>query len=472
MNLHEKTASWAGVLLAFALLLVAAPATMHADSLDSAPDQASCDSGSTSFTWSGLGIARPVIASMTVDGETIADPTHPTDGSIGAIVCPNVELARKTGLTVYRRSGTDNHIDLTGALTPAGHPITASSNITLTLTNMGQLAQYYSYSLVHGVVSTWTTANLGTSTASLTVVLSPVRTPLGSGDSFAFCTATPPNCNAPKSDADVLSASLDMDFDQTTGAGTFTGAYFGLIGSMGGFVQAVHGTDGVSSLSATLGAPHTLADGTTANVGSMQAFLPNSVLSSLLGISGTVDTSTLAVSRTEGTSTTTVPFTITAVTGGVILHVADITFSSPVYTIKKAAAVSSAPLTLTSFGTIAYDSKISQYYYTGHRPTFSGTATAASTVTVTIHSDPITCTATANSSGKWSCTPSQDIPDGDHTVLLSVVAPGGATNSITFKLGINNGLAATGDNTLPISLAGVFGALVISYMLYRSTRRG
>jgi hypothetical protein len=318
------------------LLLISSPAITRASISDPAPDQASCDNGSVTYTWTGLGITRPVIASMTVDGETIADPTNPIDGGIGASICANVPLARKTGLTVYRRDGINGHTDLTGALTPAGHPITSSSVITINMTNMGQLAQYYAFSLVHGSVSSWTTANLGTASASLSVSFSPVRTPIGSGADFGFCTATPPTCNAVKSDADVLSASLDMDFDQAGTFATSAGAYYALTGAMGGYVVGVQGQDGTKSLSASLGAPHFLADGVTPNVGSLQAFLPTSVVTNLLGItSGTVDTSTLAVSRTESGSTTDAPFTVTPVTGGVIVRITDITFSSPVYSIKK-----------------------------------------------------------------------------------------------------------------------------------------
>jgi len=415
-------------LLAFCMLL--APPATRAALTDGAPDQASCTSGSTTYTWNGMGIAPPVVASMSVDGETITDPTNPTVGSIGASVCANVELGRRTGLFVYYHvDGSTNRMDLTGATTPAGHPITADSKITITMTTMGDLAKYFTFALVHGTVTTWTTANLGSPNASLSFVFSPTRTPFGSGPDFGFCTATPPSCSAPKSDADGLSASLDVTFDQTGYGNNFAGAYFALTGAMGGWVESTNGADGSKSLLATLGGPHMLADGVTPNVGSMQAFLPTSVVTSLLGItSGTVDTSTLAISRTEsGTTTGGIPFTVTSAPGGVIVSVSNITFSSPAYklaAVPKPAATTAA-LTLTSFGTIAYSSKTSQYYYTEHRPTFSGTATAGSAVTVTVHSDPITCTATANSKGKWSCTPSQDIPNGDHTVLLAVVAPDG-----------------------------------------------
>ena len=353
MMLDKKAFSRAGFFALVVPVLMAvsfaAPQAARATSTDFAPDQSGCDSGSASFTWSALGIARPVIASMTVDGETVADPTNPDDGSIGAAICPTVDAARKVGLYVYRRDGIDNHMDLTGAVTPTSHTaITASSHITITLTNMGDLARFYTFSLVHGVVSNWTPAHLGTDAASLTVELSPARTPFGSGPSFAFCTATPPHCSAPQSELDALSASLDMDFDQAGSFSAFSGSYFGLVGAMGGFVEGTRDADGGHSLVATLGAPHKLADGTTLNTGSMQAFLPNSVVETLFGLSaGEVDTSTLAVTRTAGGSTTDASFTVTPVTGGVVVAVPDITFSSPVYTIQKAVIAAVDPGTGT-----------------------------------------------------------------------------------------------------------------------------
>ena len=57
------------------------------------------------------------------------------------------------------------------------------------------------------------------------------------------------------------------------------------------------------------------------------------------------------------------------------------------------------------------------------RPTFSGTAEPGATVTVTVRSDPITCTTTADSNGNWSCTLPSDLPPGDHTVTVRVVNP-------------------------------------------------
>jgi len=54
------------------------------------------------------------------------------------------------------------------------------------------------------------------------------------------------------------------------------------------------------------------------------------------------------------------------------------------------------------------------------KPTFSGTAAPLSTVTVTVHSDPVTCTTTADANGYWTCTLSEDLPVGAHQVFVKV----------------------------------------------------
>jgi len=74
------------------------------------------------------------------------------------------------------------------------------------------------------------------------------------------------------------------------------------------------------------------------------------------------------------------------------------------------------------------------------RPTFSGTANPNSTVTVTVRSDPITCTTTADVDGNWSCTLPSDLPSGEHNVYVSVVPFGGG--------------AATELGPYPVSVAG------------------
>jgi hypothetical protein len=112
-----------------------------------------------------------------------------------------------------------------------------------------------------------------------------------------------------------------------------------------------------------------------------------------------------------------------------------------------------------------------------NQPPIAGTASPNASITVTVAPDSQTFTATADSNGSWSLTPSAAIPNGQHT--LSIVATDGAGNASTaaqVALTINpatvaqttpsagasgapaatskpvsSNLAATGDNTTLVS---------------------
>lgn len=312
--------------------------TAYALGTDHAPSQAQCDSSdSLSYNWEDLGIDRPVVSSLTIGGEAITDFETPDDGAIGVAVCPNVAAARKVGVYVYYRDGMDGHRELSGQETPLGNPITTNTEIEITFEDLGELAQYYSFSLAYGSLVENSSSDLGTANAGLSVTLKPAVIPTGSGTGYDGCTATPanencdPNGNLP-SELDVTMVSLDMDFDQNGTFSAFTGAVFGITGAMGGFVQAQG-----PSLVATLGAPHFMDDGTTLNQGSLRAFLPNSVLENILGMDpGEVNTESLSVTRSAGDEESEAPFTVTAQDGGVIVAMSGITFSNPAYTIQNA----------------------------------------------------------------------------------------------------------------------------------------
>jgi hypothetical protein len=58
-------------------------------------------------------------------------------------------------------------------------------------------------------------------------------------------------------------------------------------------------------------------------------------------------------------------------------------------------------------------------------PTFSGKAPAGSAVTVTVRSDPVTCSTTADADGNWQCTLSSRLPNGTHSVTVAVTTVDG-----------------------------------------------
>lgn len=330
---------------------------------DTAPLQSQCDSGgSTTYTWGDgalTAVTRPVVASMTVNGEAVpfGQIAAPNDHKLGVAICSNMSDARKVGFSVIHREGSSYTMGLAGAQTPLGATVDENTVISFTLTNLGTLAQYYSFSLVHGIVSDWTTANLGTGSASLTVTMKPARTPLVdfSIPAAQFCSATPPVCDAASSGMDILSASFDMDFDQAGNFADFRGSYFALEGAVSGFVTPQQNDDGTRSISAKLGGPHTLADTVTPNVGSMQAFLPTAVLSGLLGVdAASLSESDLSVRREEGGDSSSAPFSVTSVAGGAIISVSDITFSTPEYTIQSGSGAGSYRLFSSDGGVFNY----------------------------------------------------------------------------------------------------------------------
>ncbi|MGI8404869.1 MAG: Ig-like domain-containing protein [Thermomicrobiales bacterium] len=91
--------------------------------------------------------------------------------------------------------------------------------------------------------------------------------------------------------------------------------------------------------------------------------------------------------------------------------------------------------TITSVGTVQVNGQ-TKIYYTGHRPTFAGTAAPGSTITVDIHSDSITLTTTADNQGHWSVTPDRDLPNGDHTVTITATKDGATSTSLASCWGL------------------------------------
>ena len=57
---------------------------------------------------------------------------------------------------------------------------------------------------------------------------------------------------------------------------------------------------------------------------------------------------------------------------------------------------------------------------TNNRPTFNGISEPFAVVTVTVNSNPIICTTTADENGNWSCTLPSNIPVGVHTITTVV----------------------------------------------------
>jgi alpha-tubulin suppressor-like RCC1 family protein len=63
-------------------------------------------------------------------------------------------------------------------------------------------------------------------------------------------------------------------------------------------------------------------------------------------------------------------------------------------------------------------------------PVFRGTAEPYSTVVVTVHSDPVTCTTKADAQGNWECRLTTSLPAGNHTVKIAMTTPDDRTTEI------------------------------------------
>lgn len=95
---------------------------------------------------------------------------------------------------------------------------------------------------------------------------------------------------------------------------------------------------------------------------------------------------------------------------------------TPPPTTTNALDTTSAPkITSPNDTTVTYGGKVmSSVNKIDTKPTFSGYSTPGAVVMVTVHSDPVSCSTTAGSDGKWSCYISQELPKGDHHVSVQV----------------------------------------------------
>ncbi|MNH26236.1 hypothetical protein D3C79_862760 [compost metagenome] len=88
-------------------------------------------------------------------------------------------------------------------------------------------------------------------------------------------------------------------------------------------------------------------------------------------------------------------------------------------------------------------------------PVFRGKAVPHSTITVTVHSDPVTCTTKADAEGDWECVFTTALPAGNHTVDIAMTAP----DNVTTHLGPYPVLVAVAGQTLPSSVQSAEGSV-------------
>lgn len=95
-----------------------------------------------------------------------------------------------------------------------------------------------------------------------------------------------------------------------------------------------------------------------------------------------------------------------------------------------------------SFSGLSSTSQSNPQIITQTSPTFSGTSFPNGSVTVTVNSDPIVCSTTANTAGEWSCTLPSGIPVGVHSVVVELTNP------------LNNQIETLGPYYVQVSASG------------------
>ncbi|HEX7483839.1 MAG TPA: Ig-like domain-containing protein [Candidatus Saccharimonadales bacterium] len=86
-------------------------------------------------------------------------------------------------------------------------------------------------------------------------------------------------------------------------------------------------------------------------------------------------------------------------------------------------------------------------------PVFRGKAAPYSTVVVTVHSDPVTCTTKADSEGNWECQLSDKLPAGSHTVKIAMTSPDNQTTHLGPYPVQVAAVASVQTDTEPLSVA-------------------
>lgn len=121
------------------------------------------------------------------------------------------------------------------------------------------------------------------------------------------------------------------------------------------------------------------------------------------------------------------------------------------------------------------------------RPLFAGTADPNTAINVTVKPEGLSYGTTASTTGSWSLTPSDDIPNGDHTVIITAKDAAGNISTTTISLASNpvattsaaspvaptasSTLAPTGDPVVPVSLLAILLLTISLAGLWSVSRR-
>jgi hypothetical protein len=363
----------AAVVVGGTSLFVAPPVAVHADTVtvfDGMPSQEFADLPSTdprnSSNQGGWGdmaggvASRPYITSLAVINNGITTPiinagtTTPPAASAGrvtAVVSP-VNLCRtgqpaqpgmcyatpnRVALTVGYSDGDSVGYNFSQPRVPVTPTVNASTVIDMTVA-LNTLGQSLRWSWLNGDLLYWQTTHLGRPDATVRVKFKPASAPyLAHWPANTGCTATPIfNCNIPRADGEVLTASMLFSLDNTLDP-VLAGAVFATQNAIAGYLQP-GGTPTAPTLDIQAGSTHARSDGTP-QLGTVKAFLPAAALLNMYGVLPS-DAATAFTTTRTGDPGTNAPPTYTPWTAeangadGLLVAVTGVTFSVPRYQVK------------------------------------------------------------------------------------------------------------------------------------------
>ena len=359
----------APILLASAVVAVRALPARSIDVPDEMPNQTSLDAaapgGSQIGQWGDMagGVsARPYVLALSVtnagtttqvisSGSTTPPATSPGDVTTtiepynlcptGTTPAPGVCYATPNRVAVsivYAKNATVGYNFAAPSETVAP-TVDADSIIDLTLA-LNTLGQSLRWTWVNGDLLYWQTTNLGSPDATLRLRFRPATRPWVDWSTVGGngCTASPPqDCDLSQAQAEILSASLVLSLDDTLDE-ALTGAAFATQNAFFGYLEP-GGDERGPLLTVKASSTHLQSDGTTAQLGVVQAFIPSAAIVRLFGVLPADAASIFTVERSnDGTNGTPTYATWTAAANGsdgLFITVPGVTFSVPAYDVSQ-----------------------------------------------------------------------------------------------------------------------------------------
>lgn len=353
-----------------ALLAFAFPSLAGAEVPTMMPGQASMDSpmpggGMGQGTWSDMAgglTARPYVKSLAVvnggssttvfSGGVDAAASVPV-GAVTAVVSPtNLCAAGQTpepgrcyatpnrvGISFGYNTAQGLGLDFSSPSVPLLQTVNADTvfDVVIALNTLGKPLRW---SWVNGELVSWKASGLGNDDAEIRVRVKPALTPAidWSTKGPVGCTATPiRDCSIDRADGAYLGAQMVLSLDDTLNP-ALTGAVFATRGAIAGFLEP-GGTSESPTLDLQIASSHLAADGTP-QTGVLQAFLPASALLNLYGVVPEDATGFFSATRRGDAGSQSAPvFAARSESAtdnaGVLVTVADITFSAPTYRVAR-----------------------------------------------------------------------------------------------------------------------------------------